>query len=330
MNRFKKIIAVIIAVVICFAAVSCGNSENNDGKEKITVVLDWVPNTNHTGLYAAIELGYFAEAGIEVEIVSPPENGAELLVASNGAQFGISVQENVITAITASEPLPIKAVATIVNHNTSGIISLKDKGIKTPKDLEGKRYATWDAPIEKAMMKNIVEEDGGDFEKVVMVQSMVTDILSALQTDIDAVWIFQGWDGMALEVLGVETNYLDFKEINPVFDYYTPVIIANNDFLRDKPELAKKFLAAAEKGYEYAIDKPVEAVDILLKHAPEIDKNIALKSQEYLKKEYKAEAAVWGKFDEVRWMNFSNWLYEEGIINRKLNDGEGFTNEFLG
>jgi len=329
----KKVYILGLVLILMFSVSACAANPAGSEEtklEKITVVLDWVPNTNHTGLYAAKDLGYFKDEGLDVEIVSPPEDGAEVLVAANRAQFGISVQENVINAMTSDESLPIKGVATLVNHNTSGIISLKSKGIETPKDLEGKKYATWDAPIEKAMIKDIVTKDGGDFSKVEMIPSTVTDEVSALQTNVDAIWVFYGWGGIATEVAGLETNYLSFKDINPIFDYYTPIIISNDEFLKNNPETVRKFLAAAAKGYEYSINNPEAAAEILLKSAPEIDREMAMKSQEYLKGQYKAEEAVWGKFDEKRWSDFADWLYSEGIISRKLDAGEGFTNEFLG
>ena len=118
--------------------------------------------------------------GIELEIVQPPEDGAEVLVASGKADFGISFQDTLAGALSKADPLPIKAVAAITQHNTSGIMSRKGDGITTPKGLEGKKYATWDLPIEKAIIKNVVEKDGGDFSKVELVPSTVTDEVSLL------------------------------------------------------------------------------------------------------------------------------------------------------
>ena len=80
----------------------------------------------------------------------------------------------------------------------------------------------------------------------------------------DAIWVFYGWGGINATVEGVDCDYWNFKDIDPVFDYYTPVMIANNDFLKDSPDEAKAFLAATEKGYQYAIDNPKKAADILI------------------------------------------------------------------
>ena len=78
-----------MTIVIAMALSACGNKSNENDLEKVTFVLDWTPNTNHTGLYVAQELGYFEEAGLEVEIQQPPEDGAAVLVASGRADFGV-------------------------------------------------------------------------------------------------------------------------------------------------------------------------------------------------------------------------------------------------
>ena len=298
--------------------------------EKITFVLDWTPNTNHTGLYVAQSLGYFEDQGLEVEIVQPPEDGADALVASGKAQFGVSFQDTMAPGVTGENALPTTAVAALIQHNTSGIVSRKGEGMDTPKGMEGKKYATWDSPVEKAMIQNVVEEDGGDYSKVEMIPSTVTDEVSALQSEaVDAIWIFYGWAGVKMELEGLETDYFAFKDINPVFDYYTPVVIANNDFLANEPETAKKFLTALRDGYEYAIENPEEASDILCEAAPELDAELVLASQKYLGEQYKAEVDQWGYIDPERWNGFYQWLNENGLVENEIPDNTGFSNDYL-
>lgn len=343
----QKLLAVLLAAALAGTLAGCaankeaktgqgdaGNQESNEnGAEnstKITVVLDWTPNTNHTGLYVAKAEGYFQEAGLEVEIVQPPEDGAEALVASGKAQFGISFQDSMMPAVTGEDALPIEAVAAVLQHNTSGIVSRKGDGIDTPKGLEGKKYATWDLDIEKATLKQVVEKDGGDFSKVELIPSTVTDEVSALKSkSVDAIWIFYGWAGIATEVAGLETDYFAFRDIDPVFDYYTPVIIGNQNWLKENAETAKAFLGAVKKGYEYAIDHADEAADILCQAAPELDKEMVLASQEYLASQYQAEADQWGYIDPERWNAFYNWISEKGLSEEEIPEDTGFTNEYL-
>lgn len=326
----KMLAAGLAAVMTVGAAGSMTVSAADNETEKITFVLDWTPNTNHTGLYVAESLGYFEDQGLEVEIVQPPEGGADALVASGRAQFGVSFQDSMAPGVAGDNALPTTAVAALIQHNTSGIISRKGEGMDTPKGMEGKKYATWDGPIEVAMIQNVVEQDGGDFSKVEMIPSTVTDEVSALESgSVDAIWIFYAWAGVKFELTGAETDYFAFKDINPVFDYYTPVVIANNEFLEEEPETAKKFLTALRDGYEYAIENPEEAADILCEAAPELDPELVLASQEYLKDQYKAEVSQWGYIDPERWNAFYQWLNENGLTEAEIPENAGFSNDYL-
>lgn len=330
----KRLYTFILAVVMLLSTLTgCGNNGSNnnaDGLTKITFVLDWTPNTNHTGLYVAQELGYFKEAGLEVEIVQPPEDGAEVLVASGKAQFGVSFQDSMAPAFAGDDALPITAVASMIQHNTSGIISRKGEGMDTPKGMEGHNYATWNGSIELATLKSVVEADGGDFNKIELIPSKVTDEVSALKTkSVDSIWIFYAWAGVKTELEALETDYFAFADIDPVFDYYTPVIIAGNKFLEENPDTAKAFLSALSKGYQYAMEHPEEAADILCKAAPELDKELVLASQNYLKDQYQADAEYWGYIDAERWNNFYKWVNANELVEGQIPLNMGFSNEYL-
>jgi ABC-type nitrate/sulfonate/bicarbonate transport system substrate-binding protein len=180
------------------------------------------------------------------------------------------------------------------------------------------------------MLQNVVEADGGDFSQVVLIPSTVTDEVTALKSNsVDGIWVFYAWGGIAAEVAGLETDYFAFKDINPVFDYYTPVLIANNAFLENEPETAKAFLRAAQRGYEFAIENPQEAAEILLTEVPELDRDLVLASQNYLADQYMAEVAVWGYISPARWNDFYHWLNENDLIEPKLLDNAGLNNAFL-
>lgn len=232
-------------------------------------------------------------------------------------------------AFASDNPLPVTAVAALIQHNTSGIISLKGNGIETPKGMANKIYATWDMPIEKAIIKSVVEADGGDYGSIKMVPSTVTDVVTALNTDMDAIWVYYAWDGIATKVKGLETDFFAFKDINPVLDYYSPILIGNNEYIEKNKEKTEAFLKAVAKGYEYAIDNPGEAANILLKANPELDKELVQESQKWLADQYKAEVSQWGYIDQDRWDNFYFWLWEEGLIEKEIPSGFGFTNDYL-
>ncbi len=333
----KKFIAIIMAAAMtCFCLAGCGGSDTSDDAAKsdatkVTFVLDWTPNTNHTGVYVAQELGYFDEAGIDVEIVQPPDDGAEAMVASGKAQFGVSFQDYLVPAFAGEEKtMPITAVAAILQHNLSGIMSAKSKGIESPKDLEGHSYATWELPIEQAILKQCVEADGGNFDSVEMIPETIDDEVSALKADqVDAIWVYYGWAGINAEVKDFDINYFAFKDIDEAFDYYSPVIIANDEFLQEDPDTAKAFIEAVSKGYEYAIENPEEAADILIKANPEIDADLVKASQKYLADQYQADASQWGVIDADRWNAFYQFINDKELAEAEIPEDIGFTNDYL-
>ena len=324
----KKVLALILALTMLLTLTACGGKE----EETITFVLDWTPNTNHTGIYVALQKGWFEEAGLKVDVVQPPEGGSALLVASGKAQFAVTAQDSIAPALTGENAMPLTTVAAILQHNTSGIVSRAGEGMDTPKGLEGHKYATWDSPVEKATIRQVMAADGGDFDKVELIPSTVTDEVSALKSgDVDAIWIFYGWAGIACEVAGLPIDYFDFADFDPVLDFYTPIIVSNNDWLENNPETAKAFLAALSRGYEYAAENPKEAADILMEAAPELKSNAELvyRSQEYLAGEYIADAARWGEIDPDRWGGYFSWLNDNSLMETPLDPGMGFTNEYL-
>lgn len=322
----KKISKILILCLILVLAVSCGKSKSN---QKIKIVLDWVPNTNHTGLYVAKDLGYFKEEGLDVEIVQPPEGSTTALIGAGGAEFGISFQDTLAKSFAKENPVPVTAVAAILQHNTSGIISLKEKGIDSPKKLEGKKYATWEDNIEQAILKKLVTDDKGDFSKVKLIPYTITDVVTGLKTDVDAVWVYYAWDGIATERAGLQTNFLKIRDYGEELDYYSPVIIGNNDFLKKNPEIAKKVLKAIKKGYEYAMKNPEESAKILVKNSPELDINLVTASQKWISKEYQSDAKEWGIIDGNRWNRFYEWLYKNKAVEREIPKNFGYSNEYL-
>ena len=334
----KKLTAIIIAVLMMVLGLAgCGGSTDESDENgptdnsAITFVLDWTPNTNHTGIYIAKELGYFEEEGLEVEIVQPPDDGAETMVASGQAQFGVSFQDYMVPALAGEQKtMPITAVAAILQHNLSGIMSAKEKGIDSPKAMEGHSYATWELPIEQAILKRCVEAEGGDFSKVELIPETIDDEVSALKADqIDTIWVYYGWAGINAEIKNFPINYFAFKDIDEAFDYYSPVIIANDDFLADNPDTAKAFLAAVSRGYEFAIENPEEAAKIMIEANPEIDAELVKASQEYLADQYQAEASQWGVIDAARWNSFYEFINQEGLSEQEIPMDTGFTNDYL-
>lgn len=330
--KIKKYISIALAGALMLTTLSgCSKKEEKSANkgEKVTVVLDWTPNTNHTGLYTALENGYYKDQGLDVEIVQPPEGGAASLVASGKADFGISYQEEVTYAKTSDDPLPIKAIAAVIQHNSSGFASPKDKNIKTPKDFEGKIYGGWGSESETAAIKAVMEKTGADFNKVTIADIGQDDFFTATTNSVDFAWIYEGWDVVQAKLKNFDLNFIPLNQFDKRLDYYTPVIISNETLLNDNPELAKKFMKATTEGYQFAIDNPEEAAKILVKYAPEIDEELAIESQKFLASKYKDDAPRWGEMKDEVWNNYTAFLKEYGLINKDLKPEDAYTNEFL-
>lgn len=330
--KINKYISIALAGALMLTTLSgCSKKEEKsaNGGEKVTVVLDWTPNTNHTGLYTALENGYYKEQGLDVEIVQPPEGGAASLVASGKADFGVSYQEEVTYAKTSDDPLPIKAIAAVIQHNTSGFASPKEKNITSPKDFEGKIYGGWGSESETAAIKAVMKKTGADFDKVTIADIGQDDFFTATTNSVDFAWIYEGWDVVQAKLKNFDLNFIPLSKFDDRLDYYTPVIISNEKLLNDNPELAKKFMKATSEGYQFAIDNPEEAAKILVKHAPEIDEQLAIDSQNFLASKYKDDAPRWGEMKDDVWNKYTAFLKEYGLINKDLKPEDAYTNEFL-
>ena len=297
---------------------------------KITFCLDYTPNTNHTGIYVAQAKGYFKDEGLTVKVVQPADGTAEAMIGSGQAQMGVSYQDYIANALSSKNPVAIEAVAAIIQHNTSGIMSRKADGITSAKKMEGHTYATWSMPVEQATIKQVMESDGGDFDKLKMVPYEVDDEVAGLKANMfDCVWVYEGWAVQNAKVQHYDVNYFSFVDMDKVFDFYTPVIAANDDFAKKYPDVVKAFVRAAKRGYEYAIKHPKDAGDILLDAAPELSGDLVQASAKYLADQYQADAKSWGVIDKSRWDAYFEWLNDKNLVENKLDVNSGWTMDYL-
>ncbi|MDF2902845.1 MAG: transporter substrate-binding protein [Bacillus sp. (in: firmicutes)] len=301
--------------------------DKQDALKKVTVVLDWTPNTNHTGLYVAKEKGYFKEQGLDVKIIMPGEAGADQLVASGKSQFGVGYQEGVTQA--RIQGVPLVSIAAVIQHNTSGFASPAEKNIKSPKDFTGKTYGGWGSPVEKSIIESLMKKENADVGKVKIVNIGDTDFFTAIKKDVDFSWIYYGWDGVEAELRGEKINMVYLTDYSDKLDYYTPVLTTNEKMISKNPETVKAFVKAAAKGYEYAIKNPSDAADILIKAAPDLDPKLVKKSQEWLAPKYQDDATRWGEQKLEVWENYASWMFENGLLEKELDAKKAFTNEFL-
>ncbi|KFL43257.1 ABC transporter substrate-binding protein [Lysinibacillus sp. BF-4] len=317
----------VLALAACQAKDKPKEDAAEDKLEKVTMVLDWTPNTNHTGLYVAEAQGFFKDQGLDVEIIQPGDAGADQLVASGKADFGISYQEGITLART--QGVPLVSVAAIIQHNTSGFASPKAKEITTPKDFEGKTYGGWGSPIEKAVIETIMKADGGDVAKMDIINAGDADFFTMTEKDVDFAWIYYGWTGVEAELRGKDINMVYLTDYSDKLDYYTPVLSTSEKMIDEKSDIVKKMVAAVAKGYEYAIENPEDAANILLVAAPDLSQDLVINSQKWLADKYQDDAEQWGVQKLDVWKNYADWMTENGVLEGDFDPEQAFTNEFL-
>jgi len=293
----------------------------------VSFVLDWTPNTNHTGIYVAKENGYFEEQGLDVEIMLPGEVGANQLIASGKADFGVSYQEGLTQA--RAEGLPLVSIAAVMQHNTAGYASPVEKDITEPKDLEGKIYGGNGSTLEEAMMGSIMKQNDADIDKVDFLTIGDSDFFTAVKRDVDFSLVYYGWTGIEAELRDEELNIIYLADFSDKLDFYTPILATSEDMIDADPETVEAFVHAATQGYEYTIENPDEAASILLDQEPDLDPDLVNKSQEWLSPKYQDDAAQWGIQEKERWESFVEFMVENKIIDEAIDAEKAFTNEFL-
>ncbi len=324
----KRLSLIIVLLIIAVITSTCGSPA---GKEftPVTFMLDWVPNTNHTGVFVAEANHYFEEAGLVVEIIQPGEVYPEAAVASGATDFGISFQEQVTLA--RADDVPIVSIATVLQHNTSGFASAAALNVASPVDFEGLRYGSFGSPFEAPTIEVLMNCDGGNFSQLEIVNTGWSDPLALIaEEQIDVAWIFYGWQGFQAQQQGVGINVLMMEDyFNCVPDYYTPVVIASEDTIAYEPEVVKAMMRALSRGYDFAIQNPSEAAELLLAAVPELDTELVKASQDWISKYYQAGAPRWGEQKESVWQDYTDWMVKHGILSAPISASDAFTNEFL-
>jgi len=320
MKRFLILLSILIFALLISAC---------QEPTSVTLMLDWVPNTNHTGIFVAQAKGFFDDAGLDIEIIQPGEVLAEQAVAGGAADFGISFQEQVTLA--RADDIPIVSIAAIIQHNTSGFASRAGLAIEMPADWEGLRYGSFGSPFEEPTLRVLMECANGDFDTLEIVNTGFADPLALLdEKQTDLAWIFYAWQGVQADIQGIDLGIIMMEDwFDCIPDYYTPVFIVHETAIHERPELIRKFLLAISRGYEYAIDHPDEAATILLDAVPELGEELVRASQAWLSPRYKADAPRWGEQSFSVWDDYSKWMAENNIIPTPIDASAAFTNDFL-
>lgn len=330
----KKYVSLLILTLIGLVLATCVDqpisTPSESGKlNPVILMLDWVPNTNHTGIFVADSKGYFEDAGLDVDIIQPGEVYAEQAVASGAADFGVSFQEQVTLARAGD--VPIVSIAAIIQHNTSGFASRSGLEVKTPADWAGITYGSFGSPFEEPTLRVLMGCADGDFNQLQIVDTGFADPLALLdEAQTDLAWIFYAWQGVQAEQLEIGLDVIMMEEwFDCIPDYYTPVFITSEQTIVEHPQIVRAFLEAVSRGYMFAIENPSEAATILLEAVPELDEKLVRASQGWLSPRYQADAPRWGEQELNVWTGYSDWMVEYGILPNPIDTEAAFTNEFL-
>lgn len=324
---------VVVALLAGAAACSSGGSSNeaqDDGLRHVTLMLNWTPNAQHAGIYAAQQLGFYEDAGIDLEIIEPAEAGVEPVVAAGRADFGLAQAESLLPARAAG--VPVVSIATLMPHNDSSLMALAGSGIRRPRDLEGHTYGGYGGSLETELINRLVSCDGGDPSEVDFVEVGNVDYLTGMQRGrFDFAWVFNGWDALRAEsVDGVDVETIPFIDhTDCIPDWYTPLILTSESMIRDDPDLVTDFLAATSRGYWVAVDQPQRAASLLLDAVPELDRDLVEASTAYHSTRFVEVDQPWGHQQARVWADFGDFLVDAGLLTEPIDTTEAFTDDFL-
>lgn len=328
----KRILAFAMSCLMIFAMVGCNKtanqSEGSKGKdlEEVNVVLDWYPNAVHGFIYEAIEKGYYEQEGLKVNIEFPSNtNDAISLTAAGKADLGIYYLQDVAMA-RGNEDIPVKSVGAIVQSPLSIVLSLKDKNIKSPKDLVGKKVGYGGTALSESIISTMLENVG---EKKDSAQTVDVgfDLMSSMTTgNVDAtIGCFINHEVPALEEQGYDLNYFSPTDYG-VPNYYELVFVAGEDNLNKNSDKIARFLRASKKGFEDMKANPDEALSILMKNQNAenfpLSENVEKKSFNTLIPVMETKDAQFLSQDPKVWQDNIDWLANKGLLKKSFDASE--------
>ncbi|AGK53414.1 ABC transporter substrate-binding protein [Bacillus sp. 1NLA3E] len=335
----KKWIASSVCLMLVLMMAACGATKQNGAEEKgnnkekkladVNVMLDWYPNAVHSFLYVAQEKGYFKEEGVNVHIKYPANPTDPLNLAAAGKiDVGFYYQPDVIMA-RANENVPVKSIGAIVRSPLNHVVFLDEQPIKSPKDLEGKTVGYPGIPLNEALLKTMVEKDGGDSSKVKLVDVGFDLVSSVASKKSDAViGAYINHEVPVLKDKGYNVRYFNPTDYG-VPNYYELVAVTGDQTWKKDQDSIKAFWRAATKGYEFMKNNPDEALQILLKNQDEanypLDEKVEKESIKVLLPKMESEAGF-GSQTEKSWQETANWLKKSGLIKKSPAVDDMFVN----
>ena len=336
-HRGRVTLFAVAMLVLAGLLAACGSEEPTQvptstsiptpAPEEVSLALDWFPNSNHAGFYAALERGYYRDEGLDVNIYVPanPEDVLKTVGAGRD-DFGVSYQAEVLLA--RGEGVPVKSIAAMVQHPLNSIMLLEESGITRPGQLEGKKVGVTGIPFEEALFQAMLEHEGLSIDDVTVV-NVGFDLAPALiGGKVDAiVGAYWTHESILMEMQGYPITVLRMEEWG-VPDFYELVLVASEDMISDSPDTVRRFVRATARGFADAIADPQAAVDILVAANPETDKALETEGIGLLAPLWTEGMTGFGSQTQERWEGLAQWMKNTGLLGEDVDAREAFTAEF--
>lgn len=319
LSRRTRIVAAALTAGLLAVTAACGSGSDDsgsDGAQKVRLALDWTPNTNHIGVFVAQELGYYKDAGLDLEVIPYASTGAPDLVAAGSADFGIAGQPEVQVARTAGKDLV--TVYNIIQRETGSLIALGDNDeITSPKDFDGTVFGGFNVPLYTSLARETVKGDGGkgDFDEV----SLSTGAYEAMSAGkVDFTMSVKTWQDVEAEIKGTPYKSFTLTDFG-VPDEQTTGIASSDKYLAEHPDDAKAFVTATRKGYQYTIDNPEKAAELLIKANPDVlgtTKELVQRSTKLMVDEgfFEKDGVPLGEAIPDVWATFGQFLVDNELL----------------
>ncbi len=322
-----KYLSIVVVLISSIFVLSCETTKEDT---KVKLALDWYPNANHTGLYIALEKGYFKDENIDIEIYTPSDPSTVLQTVGAGQDdFGISYQPDLILA--KSKNIPVKSVLAFVQHPLNIIMTLKESNITRPSDLKGKKIAYPGIPLNENLLDTLLKADGLQGKQEIELINTGYDLVPPLiGKTVDAcLGCYLSHETIMAENEGFPVNVMRMEQWG-VPDYYELVLVASDEMVANNKDLVKRMTRAISKGYNDAISDPEKGIDNLIKATnEEIDEAIEYPGVELLAPLWVDKSGKFGTQAENKWAVFAKWLYDTDQITSVPDVNDLFTNEFV-